>query len=149
MPVRDSFLFYSCKTEETKLSDRYGAYGILSSIIVSIVVGWGYILGLSFTVIDPTSLLDPANDAGGYAVAQLFYGVFRDRYGSGTGGIVCLGIIAVAVYLGGLGCVTSNSRYASLFILSSSSPYVIPKQTSQDLERPSNTLTPSFKGETP
>ena len=111
MAVRDPF---SCKTEETKLSDRYGAYGILSSIMVSIVVGWGYILGLTFTVIDPTSLLDPANDAGGYAVAQLFYGIFRDRYGSGTGGIVCLGIIAVAVYLGGLGCVTSNSRYELL-----------------------------------
>jgi hypothetical protein len=95
--------------------------------MVSIVVGWGYILALAFTVIDPTSLLDPANDAGGYAVAQLFYGIFRDRYGSGTGGIVCLGILAVAVYLGGLGCVTSNSRYALIsvvllyfFILSSS-----------------------------
>ena len=60
--------------------------------------------------IDPAASLDPGNDAGGYAVAQLFYQVFKDRYGSGTGGILCLGIIAVAVVLCGAGCILSNSR---------------------------------------
>ena len=78
-------------------------------------MGWGYILALAYTVMDPSSLLDPANDAGGYAVAQLFYTIFRDRFGSGTGGIVCLGINAVAIYLGGLACVTSNSRSVIFF----------------------------------
>lgn len=103
------------QTEETKSSDRFGAYGILTAICISIVVGWGYIVALAYTVIDPSSLLDPGNDAGGYAVAQLFYNVFRDRFGSGAGGIVCLGINAVAIYLGGLTCVTSNSRSVIAF----------------------------------
>lgn len=98
------------QSEETKSSDKNGAYGILSAIIISLVVGWGYILGLCFVVIDPAALLDTSNDAGGYAVAQVFYNVFRDRYGSGTGGIVCLGIVGVAIFLCGMSSMTSNSR---------------------------------------
>lgn len=98
------------QSEETKSSDKNGAYGILSAIIISLVVGWGYLLGLCFVVIDPAALLDTANDAGGYAVAQIFYNVFRDRYGSGTGGIVCLGIVAVAIWFCGMSSITSNSR---------------------------------------
>lgn len=101
------------QTEETKSADRNGAYGILSSIIMAFVVGYAYILGLAFVVIDPAALLDPGNDAGGYAVAQLFYQVFKDRYGSGTGGVVCLGVIAGVVYLCGVSCVVSNSRCES------------------------------------
>lgn len=102
-------------TEETRASDKNGAYGILSSIIIAIVVGYAYILGLTFVVIDPAELLDTGNDAGGYAVAQLFYQVFKDRYGSGTGGVVCLGVIAGAVYLCCVSCVTSNSRMVYAF----------------------------------
>ena len=108
------------QTEETKSSDKNGAYGILSSIIIAIVVGYAYVLGLSFVVIDPAMLLDSANDAGGYAVAQLFYQVFRDRYGNGTGGVLCLGVIAGAVFLCGVSCVISNSRLASSMIRNSS-----------------------------
>lgn len=69
-----------------------------------------YILALCFTAVNPAALLDPGNDAGGYAVAQIFYQVFKDRYGSGTGGIFALGIIAVAVYFCSAGCILSNSR---------------------------------------
>lgn len=76
-------------------------------------MGYAYVLGLTYVVIDPAKLLDPANDAGGYAVAQLFYQVFQDRYESGTGGVVCLGVIAGAVFLCGVSCVTSNSRLTS------------------------------------
>ncbi|KAG0610523.1 hypothetical protein M758_7G072100 [Ceratodon purpureus] len=60
-------------TEETKASDRNGAYGILGSIIISLLVGYAYILALCFTAVNPAALLDPGNDAGGYAVAQIFY----------------------------------------------------------------------------
>ena len=99
------------QTEETKNADKNGAYGILGSITISLVVGYAYILALSFVVIDPAALLDPGNDAGGYAVGQLFYQIFKDRYGSGTGGILCLGVIAVAIYFASVACVLSNSRY--------------------------------------
>jgi amino acid transporter len=103
------------QSEETKSSDTNGAYGILSAIGISILVGWGYILGLTFVVFDPTHLLDPTNESGGYAIAQVFYDVFNGRYGTGTGGIVCLGIPAFAVFFCGMSSVTSNSRMVYAF----------------------------------
>ncbi|KAL3702105.1 hypothetical protein R1sor_020127 [Riccia sorocarpa] len=102
-------------SEETKSSDKNGGYGILSALGISIVVGWGYVVGLSFAVVNPDRLLDPNNDAKGYAIAQVFYDVFNDRFGSGTGGILCLGVVAGAVFFCGMSCITSNSRMAFAF----------------------------------
>ncbi|KAF7021219.1 hypothetical protein CFC21_034204 [Triticum aestivum] len=102
-------------TEETKNADTNGPIGIISAIGISIVVGWGYILGVTFAVKDIPSLLSPDNEAGGYAIAQVFYQAFKSRYGSGVGGIVCLGIVAVAIYFCGMSSVTSNSRMAYAF----------------------------------
>lgn len=45
----------------------------------------------------------------------MFYLAFRSRYGNGTGGIICLGIVAVAIFFCGMGSVTSNSRMAFAF----------------------------------
>jgi amino acid transporter len=98
------------QTEETKNADMNGPIGIISAIGISIAVGWGYILGITFAVKDIPYLLSPDNEAGGYAVAQVFYEAFKSRYGSGVGGIVCLGIVAVAIYFCGMSSVTSNSR---------------------------------------
>lgn len=118
--IRLLFCSYQCywplrlfvwQSEETKSSDKNGAYGILSAITISIIVGWGYILGLAFVVVDPTALLDTTNDAGGYAIAQIFYSTFKTRYGSGAGGIVCLLIVAVAIFFCGMSSITSNSRW--------------------------------------
>ncbi|KAL6640745.1 hypothetical protein ACP70R_021868 [Stipagrostis hirtigluma subsp. patula] len=39
----------------------------------SLIVGWGYILGLTFAMKDIPYLLSPENDAGGYAIAEAFY----------------------------------------------------------------------------
>uniref|UniRef100_A0A0E0C4H5 Amino acid permease n=1 Tax=Oryza meridionalis TaxID=40149 RepID=A0A0E0C4H5_9ORYZ len=102
-------------TEETKNADRNGPIGIISAIGISIIVGWGYILGITFAVKDIPYLLSPDNDAGGYAIAEVFYLAFKSRYGSGIGGIICLGIVAVAIYFCGMSSVTSNSRMAYAF----------------------------------
>ncbi|VAH77388.1 unnamed protein product [Triticum turgidum subsp. durum] len=102
-------------TEETKNADRNGPIGIISAIGISIVVGWGYIIGITFAVKDIPYLLSPDNEAGGYAIAQVFYLAFKSRYGSGVGGIVCLGIVAVAIYFCGMSSVTSNSRMVYAF----------------------------------
>jgi hypothetical protein len=67
------------QTEETRASDRNGPFGILSAIIATLVLGYAYIMGITFVVMDPDMLLDPGNDAGGYAIGQLFYQVFKDR----------------------------------------------------------------------
>ncbi|XP_057424562.1 amino-acid permease BAT1 homolog [Lotus japonicus] len=102
-------------TEETKGADRNGAKGIISSVGISIIVGWGYILGITFAVTDIPYLLSENNDAGGYAIAQMFYLAFQRRYGNGIGGIICLAIVAVAIFFCGMGLVTSNSRMAYAF----------------------------------
>ncbi|CAI9096123.1 OLC1v1032202C1 [Oldenlandia corymbosa var. corymbosa] len=102
-------------SEETKSADKNGPKGIISAIGISIIVGWGYILGITFAVTNIPNLLNQENDAGGYAIAQIFYQVFKIRYGSGVGGIVCLGIVAVAIYFCGMSSITSNSRMAYAF----------------------------------
>ncbi|KZV37934.1 hypothetical protein F511_17706 [Dorcoceras hygrometricum] len=110
-------------TEETKNADENGPKGIISSIGISILVGWGYILGITFAVTNIPNLLSPENDAGGYAIAEIFYQVFKSRYGNGVGGIICLGIVAVAIFFCGMSSVTSNSRMAYAFSRDGAMPF--------------------------
>ncbi|OMO69203.1 Amino acid/polyamine transporter I [Corchorus capsularis] len=102
-------------TEETKSADKNGPKGIISSIGISIIFGWGYLLGITFAVTNIPFLLDENNDAGGYAIAEIFYLAFKNRYGSGVGGIICLGVVAIAIFFCGMSSVTSNSRMAYAF----------------------------------
>jgi len=94
------------QTEETKNADWSGPMGIVTSVALSSVLGWIYLVALASLMTDIPYLLDP----GGYAVAQALYDAFRRRFGSGAGGIVCLGIVAVAVFICGSTNVTSDSR---------------------------------------
>uniref|UniRef100_A0A0D6QS10 Amino acid permease/ SLC12A domain-containing protein n=1 Tax=Araucaria cunninghamii TaxID=56994 RepID=A0A0D6QS10_ARACU len=110
-------------SEETKGADKNGPYGIISAIFISIVVGWGYILGITFAVTDIPSVLSSHNDAGGYAIAEIFYQSFKKRYGNGTGGIICLGVVAVAIYFCGMSSVTSNSRMTYAFSRDGAMPF--------------------------
>ncbi|KAK9934677.1 hypothetical protein M0R45_021813 [Rubus argutus] len=110
-------------TEETKSADINGPKGIISSIGISIIVGWGYILGITFAVTNIPYLLDENNDAGGYAIAEVFYLAFKSRYGSGVGGIICLGVVAVAIFFCGMSSVTSNSRMAYAFSRDGAMPF--------------------------
>lgn len=99
------------QTEETRDADRNGPKGIISAVGISVIAGWGYILGITFAVTDIPYLLDANNDAGGYAIAEIFYLAFKKRYGHGTGGIICLVIVAVGIFFCGMSSVTANSRY--------------------------------------
>ncbi|XP_041011003.1 amino-acid permease BAT1 homolog isoform X2 [Juglans microcarpa x Juglans regia] len=110
-------------TEETKNADKNGPRGIISSIGISIIVGWGYILGITFAVTNISYLLDENNDAGGYAIAEIFYLAFKNRYGNGVGGIICLGVVAVAIFFCGMSSVTSNSRMAYAFSRDGAMPF--------------------------
>ncbi|XP_022945131.1 amino-acid permease BAT1 homolog [Cucurbita moschata] len=102
-------------TEETIEADKNGPRGIISSIGISIVVGWCYIVGITFAVTNIPNLLDKNNDSGGYAIAEIFYQAFKSRYGNGVGGIMCLGVVAVAIFFCGMSSVTSNSRMVYAF----------------------------------
>ncbi|XP_057963185.1 amino-acid permease BAT1 homolog isoform X2 [Malania oleifera] len=110
-------------TEETKSADKNGPRGIISSIGISIIVGWGYLLGITFCVTNIPYLLSSDNDAGGYAIAEVFYQAFKSRYGNGTGGIICLGVIAIAIFFCGMSSVTSNSRMAYAFSRDGAMPF--------------------------
>ncbi|XP_074274914.1 amino-acid permease BAT1 homolog [Silene latifolia] len=110
-------------TEETKDADINGPKGIISAIGISIIVGWAYILGITFAVTDIPYLLSSENEAGGYAIAEIFYLAFKSRYGNGIGGIFCLGIVAVAIFFCGMSSVTSNSRMAYAFSRDGAMPF--------------------------
>ncbi|XP_057810692.1 amino-acid permease BAT1 homolog isoform X2 [Salvia miltiorrhiza] len=110
-------------TEETKDADKNGPKGIISAIGISIIVGWGYILGITFAVTNIPSLLNPDNDAGGYAIAEIFYQSFKNRYGSGAGGIICLGVVSVAIFFCGMSSITSNSRMVYAFSRDGAMPF--------------------------
>ncbi|KAF8390084.1 hypothetical protein HHK36_024605 [Tetracentron sinense] len=115
--------FKRFQTEETKNADKNGPKGIISSIVISIVVGWGYLLGITFAVTNIPYLLSSDNDSGGYAIAEVFYQAFKSRYGNGIGGIICLGVVAVAIFFCGMGAVTSNSRMAYAFSRDGAMPF--------------------------
>ncbi|PON87004.1 Amino acid permease subfamily [Trema orientale] len=102
-------------TEETKNADKNGPRGIISSVGISIIVGFCYVVGITFAVTNIPFLLDANNDSGGYAIAEIFYQAFKSRYGSGVGGIICVGVVAVAIFFCGMSSVTSNSRMAYAF----------------------------------
>ncbi|XP_010279389.1 PREDICTED: amino-acid permease BAT1 homolog isoform X2 [Nelumbo nucifera] len=110
-------------TEETKSADKNGPKGIISAIGISIVVGWGYLLGMTFAVTNIPQLLSHDNDSGGYAIAEVFYQSFKSRYGNGVGGIICLGVIALAIFFCGMSSVTSNSRMAYAFSRDGAMPF--------------------------
>uniref|UniRef100_A0A453GLP5 Amino acid permease n=1 Tax=Aegilops tauschii subsp. strangulata TaxID=200361 RepID=A0A453GLP5_AEGTS len=110
-------------TEETKNADRSGPIGIVTSVVLSNIFGWIYLVTLTSVVTDIPYLLSADNDAGGYAIAQALYTIFNQRYGSGVGGLVCLGVIAVAMFLCGVACITSNSRMGYAFSRDGAMPY--------------------------
>ncbi|WVZ67458.1 hypothetical protein U9M48_016530 [Paspalum notatum var. saurae] len=110
-------------TEETKKADRSGPMGIVTSVALASVFGWLYLVALTSVVTDIPYLLDPGNDAGGYAIAQALYTAFHRRYGTGVGGLVCLGIVAVAVFICGSTNVTSDSRMAYAFSRDGAMPF--------------------------
>ena len=98
------------QTEETKKADKSSAMGLITSVMLSGVIGWGYLISISFVAMNIPYLLSSDNDAAGYAIAEIFYLAFKNRYGSGVGGIICLGVVAMALFSGGISSVTSNSR---------------------------------------
>ncbi|KAJ3694091.1 hypothetical protein LUZ60_009571 [Juncus effusus] len=109
--------------EETKKADQGAPIGIIASLGLAFVTGWAYLIAVTFAITDISYLLDVNNDAGGYAIAEIFYLVFKNRYGSGTGGIICLGFVAVPLYLAGLTLMTSNSRMTYAFSRDGALPF--------------------------
>ncbi|KAH1256729.1 Amino-acid permease BAT1 [Glycine max] len=77
----------SAPYEETNGADRNGPTRIISAVGISITVGWGYIIYIIFAITSIPYILSESNDAGGYAIAEMFYQAFKTRYGNGIGGL--------------------------------------------------------------
>nr|CAB3489004.1 unnamed protein product [Digitaria exilis] len=92
--LASKYVVFAFHTEETKNADRNGPIGIISAIGISLVVGWGYILGITFAVKDIPYLLSADNDAGGYAIAEVFYLTFKSPFNLGRYSVL-VGWIAV------------------------------------------------------
>ncbi|CAL4998206.1 unnamed protein product [Urochloa decumbens] len=110
-------------SEETKNADRSGPIGIVSSVALASMFGWIYLVALTSLMTDIPYLLSPSNDAGGYAVAQALYTNFHRRYDNSAGALACLGVIAFAVFLCGIACVTTNSRMGYAFSRDGAMPF--------------------------
>ena len=98
------------QTEETNSADRNGPTRIISVVGISITVGWGYIIYIIFAVTSIPYILSESNDAGGYAIAEMFYQAFKTRYGNGIGGIICLVLISdslISLHISSLLCNSS------------------------------------------
>ncbi|KAJ7561115.1 hypothetical protein O6H91_03G034500 [Diphasiastrum complanatum] len=98
-------------TEETKGAEKNGPIAILSSIALISLIGWAYILALTFSIQDPKYLFDVGNEtAGSFVPAQILYDAFHGRYHSSAGAIVFLFIIWGSFFFGGLSITTSAAR---------------------------------------
>eukprot|EP00897_Mesotaenium_endlicherianum_P009494 jgi/Mesen1/8573/ME000497S07976 len=97
-------------SEETKSADWRGAWAMVVSIVAASVVGFLFSISLLLCTRDPALATDPANEAGGYASAQVMWDVFFERYGSGTGGIILMQVVTIASFFCGMAALASCSR---------------------------------------
>lgn len=75
------------------------------------VLGFIFLLALTFSIQDPGTLLDPANATGGtFVVGQIVLDAFAARGLSQAGAIAMLYIPLVATVFCSMTCVTGNSR---------------------------------------
>lgn len=102
--------------EETKGADYSGPLSIIATIGASFLVGISFLLSVTFSIPDPNMLLDPSNaTGGGNPVMEVAWQVFKTRYGSGTGGLILMGVPLICSLFCGNACVTANSRMLYAF----------------------------------
>jgi amino acid permease (GABA permease) len=94
-------------TEETKDAARSGPRGIVMSIVVSLVVGWILLIGITFAI---QNYAGEAGSATGVPPAQIFI----DALGQ-TGGKLLLLVVIGAQLFCGMASITANSRMIYAF----------------------------------
>ncbi|EFJ35714.1 hypothetical protein SELMODRAFT_438586 [Selaginella moellendorffii] len=102
-------------SEETKAGDKTSGYGIVGAVVGSVVMGTLYLVPLVFTSGDTPHLLNPDNDTKGYAIAQLFYDVFKSHSDNGRWSAFLLMIPCVLIFFCGMFIVTAGSRMCYAF----------------------------------
>ncbi|KAI8824007.1 APC amino acid permease [Fimicolochytrium jonesii] len=103
-------------TEETKNAAISGPVGIVMSIVVSFVVGWFYLIGLTFSIQNEGAVGGEDGSVGG--VMQIFLDT------TGTRGATLLGCVVLgAMFWCGMSSVTSNSRMIYAFTRDGALPF--------------------------
>ncbi|KAL6952000.1 Mitochondrial branched-chain amino acid (BCAA) aminotransferase [Sarracenia purpurea var. burkii] len=113
-------------TEETKSAAKNGPKGIISAIGISVIVGWGYLLGITFAVTDIPYLLSDDNDAGGYAIAEIYYLAFKSRYGNGFGGLFAWEWLVLPYFSASLGSLVAFQAMVSIATIGLYIAYALP-----------------------
>jgi amino acid transporter len=94
-------------TEETENAATAAPWGVVMSIVVSLVAGWVLLLGVTFAIQDYSGELASAT---GVPPAQIFI----DAIGR-TGGLLLLAIVIGAQFFCGMSSITANSRMIYAF----------------------------------
>ncbi|KAK9809405.1 hypothetical protein WJX73_003093 [Symbiochloris irregularis] len=110
-------------SEETRGADSSAPYAIVSSIVVSAVVGYVLLLGLLFSIQDPSILTSLDSEAQGYAPGQLMWDVFKARYGRGDFCAIPLSIFFLACVMCTISSLTANSRMIFAFARDNGIPF--------------------------
>ncbi|WIA33412.1 hypothetical protein OEZ86_006546 [Tetradesmus obliquus] len=103
--------------EESRNAAKVAPFGIFMTVVISGVVGFIYLLAITFSIQDPSTLLDPANATGGtFVVGQVVLDAFMARSGSGNeafarasaAALLCVPLVAQLFC--SMSSVTGNSR---------------------------------------
>ncbi|TPX59596.1 hypothetical protein PhCBS80983_g02363 [Powellomyces hirtus] len=108
-------------TEETKNASISGPVGIVMSILVSFVVGWIYLLGLTFSIQNELAVSGADNPDGTSNVGGVVQ-IFLDTTGQ-TGATLLAIIVMGAMFWCGMSSVTSNSRMIYAFSRDGALPF--------------------------
>ncbi|EIE25071.1 amino acid transporter [Coccomyxa subellipsoidea C-169] len=95
-------------SEETKNADRTCPRGIMMAVGTSVVLGFGYVIALLFSVQNVEDL--NTGKANGYVSGQIYYDVVMARFGDPRIAVGIMALPAMAMFFCGASCVTSNSR---------------------------------------
>ncbi|GFR47638.1 hypothetical protein Agub_g9380 [Astrephomene gubernaculifera] len=112
-------------SEETTNASMAAPWGIMLGVVFMIVTGWSWVVSLLFCVTDYLQVLgagDVPSEANGNPVAQIFWNAFKQRTGSGTGGIILLMVPLGGIYF----CAHSTLTYVSRILFAYSRDRAVP-----------------------
>ncbi|GLI62318.1 hypothetical protein VaNZ11_004926 [Volvox africanus] len=112
-------------SEESTNASLAAPWGIIVGVLFMIFVGWSWVLSLLFCVSNLKQVLgtdDIPSQADGDPIAQIFWNAFKQRTGSGTGGIIMLMIPLGGMYF----CAHSTLTYVSRILFAYARDRAVP-----------------------
>ncbi|GIL66299.1 hypothetical protein Vafri_19898 [Volvox africanus] len=112
-------------SEESTNASLAAPWGIILGVVFMIFVGWSWVLSLLFCVSNLKQVLgsdEIPSQADGDPIAQIFWNAFKQRTGSGTGGIIMLMIPLGGIYF----CAHSTLTYVSRILFAYARDRAVP-----------------------